>query len=54
MDKDIADFLWRLKRISASLGAAIANHDFADAHAEAGRLADTIEYYEKTHPDHTV
>lgn len=51
---DILDFLWRLKRISRNLGTAVARHDFGDAHAEAGRLADTIEHYEKTHPDHTV
>lgn len=54
MHKDLADFLWRLKRISANLGIAVANRDFDDAHAEAGRLADTIEHYEKSHPNHTV
>ena len=52
--KDVADLLWRLKRVSASLGRAIANHDFADAHAEAGRLADAIEIFEKIHPQKTV
>lgn len=52
--KAIADLLWKLKRISANLGRAIANHDFGDAHAEAGRLADVIEIYEKTHPNQTV
>lgn len=51
---DIADLLWKLKRISANLGIAVANHDFEGAHAEAGRLADTIEHFEKLHPNHTV
>ena len=53
-EKDIADLLWKLKRISLNLGKAVANHDFDDAHAEAGRLADTIEHYEKTHPARAV
>lgn len=52
--KAIADLLWKLKWISANLGRAIANHDFGDAHAEVGRLADVIEIYEKTHPNQTV
>lgn len=51
---DIRELLWKLKRISANLGTAVARHDFNDAHAEAGRLADTIEHYESTHPDHAV
>lgn len=51
---DIVDLLWKLKCIAHNLGTAVARRDFADAHAEAGRLADTIEHYEKTHPDHTV
>ncbi|MDR1611715.1 MAG: hypothetical protein LBT97_02900 [Planctomycetota bacterium] len=51
---DIADLLWKLKRILAQLGPAVARHEFDDAHAETGRLADTIEHYEKTHPDHAV
>ena len=48
-EKDIADLFWKLKRVSAHIGRAVANHDFDDAHAESGRLADIIEDYERTH-----
>lgn len=53
-DKDVADLLWKLKRIYSSLSRAVANHDYDDAHAESGRFADVIEHYEKTHPQKTV
>ncbi len=47
-EKAIANFLWRLKRVSATLGTAVANHDFDRAHAEAGRLVDFIADFEKS------
>lgn len=53
-DKDVADLLWKLKRISQNVGRAVANHDFDDAHAETGRLSDVIEHYEETHSNKTV
>lgn len=54
IEKEVADLLWKLKRINAGIGRAVANHDYDDAHAEAGRLADTIEIFEKTYQQKTV
>ncbi len=48
--KDIADLLWKTKRVLATLGQYLANHEFADANAEAGRLSDIIEIFEGKHP----
>lgn len=36
--KTVADLIWKSKRILYTLGVSLANHDFADANAEAGRL----------------
>ena len=48
--KEIAEFIWRLKRVLWTLGCYLANHEFADANAEAGRISDIIEDFERKHP----